>query len=79
MMPQSAIQDWSLRSWREKEALQQPTYPDEAALEEQLDHVSGLPPLVTSWEVENLKDEIARAAQGDLVLAAGRGVRGVVR
>jgi 3-deoxy-7-phosphoheptulonate synthase len=70
-MPQPVTQDWSLRSWREKEALQQPTYPDETALGEKLDHVSALPPLVTSWEVENLKDEIARAAQGDRFLLQG--------
>ena len=70
-MSQSAVHDWSLRSWREKEALQQPTYPDEAALEEALDHVSALPPLVTSWEVENLKSELARAAQGERFLLQG--------
>ena len=66
-----AVQDWSLRSWREKEALQQPTYPDDAPLEEALEHVSALPPLVTSWEVENLKSELARAAQGDRFLLQG--------
>jgi len=70
-MSQSAVHDWSLRSWREKEALQQPTYPDDAALEEALDHVSSLPPLVTSWEVENLKEELAHAAQGDRFLLQG--------
>ncbi|MFB6232369.1 MAG: class II 3-deoxy-7-phosphoheptulonate synthase [Salinibacter sp.] len=70
-MSRPAIQDWHLRSWREKDALQQPTYPDEAALEEALDHVSNLPPLVTSWEVENLKDELARAAQGERFLLQG--------
>ncbi|PSQ89300.1 MAG: 3-deoxy-7-phosphoheptulonate synthase class II, partial [Bacteroidetes bacterium QH_2_63_10] len=70
-MSQPAVQDWSPRSWREKEALQQPTYPDETALEEALDHVSSLPPLVTSWEVENLKSELARAARGERFLLQG--------
>ena len=70
-MSAPAVQDWSLRSWREKEALQQPTYPDDAPLEEALEHVSALPPLVTSWEVENLKSELARAARGDQFLLQG--------
>ncbi len=66
-----ATKDWTLRSWRAKEALQQPTYPDEAELEAALDHVSSLPPLVTSWEVANLKDELAHAARGDRFLLQG--------
>ena len=66
-----AVQDWSLRSWREKEALQQPTYPNDASLQEALDHVSALPPLVTSWEVEHLKTELARAANGERFLLQG--------
>lgn len=70
-MSRTAVQDWHLRSWREKEALQQPTYSDEAALEEALEHVSRLPPLVTSWEVENLKTELAHAARGERFLLQG--------
>ena len=66
-----ATKDWSPSSWQEKEALQQPTYTDEAELDEALDHVSSLPPLVTSWEVENLKDELARAARGERFLLQG--------
>ena len=66
-----ATKDWTPHSWRAKEALQQPTYPDEAELEAALDHVSSLPPLVTSWEVANLKDELAHAAQGDRFLLQG--------
>jgi 3-deoxy-7-phosphoheptulonate synthase len=70
-MAQQAVEDWTPRSWRTREALQQPTYPDEDELEEALDYVSGLPPLVTSWEVENLKEELARAARGERFLLQG--------
>ena len=63
--------DWTLQSWREKDALQQPTYPDEDELAEALDYVSALPPLVTSWEVENLKERLAHAAQGEAFLLQG--------
>jgi 3-deoxy-7-phosphoheptulonate synthase len=66
-----ATDDWTLRSWRAKEALQQPAYPDEAELEAALDHVARLPPLVTSWEVANLKNELAHAARGDRFLLQG--------
>ncbi|PQJ35462.1 3-deoxy-7-phosphoheptulonate synthase [Salinibacter sp. 10B] len=70
-MAHDVATDWTLSSWRAKEALQQPTYSDEAALDEALDHVSSLPPLVTSWEVENLKEELARAAHGERFLLQG--------
>lgn len=70
-MAQQAVEDWSPRSWRKKEALQQPTYPDQTELEEALDYLSKLPPLVTSWEVANLKTELARAARGEHFLLQG--------
>ncbi|PSQ76067.1 MAG: 3-deoxy-7-phosphoheptulonate synthase class II [Bacteroidetes bacterium QH_7_62_13] len=70
-MAQATTTDWSPHSWRATEALQQPTYPDEEELEEALDYVSGLPPLVTSWEVENLKEELGRAARGERFLLQG--------
>ena len=70
-MAQATTTEWSPGSWRTKEALQQPTYPNEDKLEEALDYVSGLPPLVTSWEVENLKQELARAARGERFLLQG--------
>jgi 3-deoxy-7-phosphoheptulonate synthase len=70
-MSPPTTQDWRLRSWREKDALQHPTYPDADALEAALEHVSALPPLVTSWEVQNLKQELARAARGERFLLQG--------
>jgi 3-deoxy-7-phosphoheptulonate synthase len=70
-MESTAVQDWSLTSWREKTALQQPDYPDAEALQQALDHVASLPPLVTSWEAENLKTELAEAARGNRFLLQG--------
>jgi 3-deoxy-7-phosphoheptulonate synthase len=70
-MESTAVQDWSLTSWREKTALQQPDYPDAEALQQALDHVASLPPLVTSWEAENLKAELAEAARGNRFLLQG--------
>jgi len=70
-MPPPTRTDWTLQSWREKDALQQPTYPDEDELANALDYVASLPPLVTSWEVENLKEQLAHAAQGEAFLLQG--------
>ena len=63
--------DWSPTSWQQKRAAQQPTYPDEAALREALEQLSRLPPLVTSWEIENLKQQLAEAAEGERFLLQG--------
>jgi 3-deoxy-7-phosphoheptulonate synthase len=68
---QTSVEDWSPSSWRSHEARQQPEYPDPEALEDVLDHLRRLPPLVTSWEVENLKQELARAAHGERFLLQG--------
>lgn len=63
---------WSPDSWRTRIALQQPSYPDLIALEEVLDQLRALPPLVTSWEIVALREQIASAARGEsFVLQAG--------
>lgn len=62
---------WSPTSWQTKPALQQPTYPDGARLEKALAELSRLPPLVTSWEIERLKSQLAAAARGESFLLQG--------
>lgn len=62
---------WSPGSWRARPALQQPTYPDADAVEATLGELSRLPPLVTSWEIETLKDQLAEAARGERFLLQG--------
>ena len=59
---------WSPDSWRQKLAAQQPVYQDQEALDSTLAKLAKLPPLVTSWEVESLKAQLAEAAQGDAFL-----------
>jgi len=46
-------------------------YPDAEALRETLRSLSQLPPLVTSWEVETLKKQLAEAAEGQRFLLQG--------
>jgi 3-deoxy-7-phosphoheptulonate synthase len=70
-MASSHTTDWHPGSWQQKTALQQPTYPDEQALERAVRRLSQLPPLVTSWEVERLKEKLAEAAYGRRFLLQG--------
>lgn len=62
---------WAPDSWAERETLQQAVYPDEAALGEVLERLSELPPLVTSWEVLNLREQIAEAQAGKRFVLQG--------
>ncbi len=62
---------WHPYSWQDKPAAQQPTYPDPAALQGSLSQLSRLPPLVTSWEIESLKQQLAEAASGERFLLQG--------
>jgi 3-deoxy-7-phosphoheptulonate synthase len=62
---------WSPASWRSKPAAQQVAYASEGALALTVSQLAGLPPLVTSWEVESLKSQLAEAAQGKRFLLQG--------
>lgn len=70
-MQTAPAQAWSPTSWQQKEVRQQPEYPDEAALRAVLDELRSLPPLVTSWEVDTLKGQLAEAAYGKRFLLQG--------
>ncbi|KAF1719028.1 class II 3-deoxy-7-phosphoheptulonate synthase [Pseudoxanthomonas wuyuanensis] len=62
---------WAPDSWRARPALQMPTYPDAAALESALAELRQLPPLVTSWEIFALKQQLAEAQEGKRFLLQG--------
>ena len=62
---------WSPDSWQSLTASQQPIYPDDAAVRRVVERLSKLPPLVTSWEIENLKQQLADAAEGNSFLLQG--------
>ena len=63
--------DWTPPSWRQHPASQQPTYPDPLRLDKAIGELSSLPPLVTSWEIERLKSQLAEAADGRRFLLQG--------
>ena len=62
---------WSPTSWHSKPVTQQPSYPDAAALQRVVEQLAKLPPLVTSWEIETLKSQLAEAASGKRFLLQG--------
>ncbi|HEY5933704.1 MAG TPA: 3-deoxy-7-phosphoheptulonate synthase class II [Kofleriaceae bacterium] len=63
--------EWSPGSWMQHKAMQQVGYGDPVVLAKVIGEMSLLPPLVTSWEVENLRDDLARAARGDAFVLQG--------
>ncbi|MCH2134015.1 MAG: 3-deoxy-7-phosphoheptulonate synthase class II [Phycisphaerales bacterium] len=70
-MKRNSPSSWSIDSWRDRPALHQPEYPDADALKEAAGELAQFPPLVTSWEIERLKERLAEAAQGQRFLLQG--------
>ncbi|HMO13194.1 MAG TPA: 3-deoxy-7-phosphoheptulonate synthase class II [Pirellulaceae bacterium] len=62
---------WSPDSWQTKPSNQQPVYRDNTQLSDVIARLQRLPPLVTSWEIENLKSQLALAARGKAFLLQG--------
>src|ERR1035438_6870308 len=62
---------WRPDSWRAFPALQQPNYDDPAALERTLAELREMPPLVTSWEIHNLRQQLAEASLGERFVLQG--------
>ena len=62
---------WTPESWQTFDAAQQPNYDDSHELDEAVARLATLPPLVTSWEIESLKAQLAEAATGQRFLLQG--------
>src|SRR6267142_4028731 len=62
---------WHSASWQTKPAQQQPVYADPKALERAVAHLSRLPPIVVSWEVDALRERLAAAQRGQAFLLQG--------
>ena len=71
LLPVREAVDWMPASWQHRPPAQQPTYADRAELDHTLAQLSGLPPLVTSWEILALKQLLADAADGRRFLLQG--------
>ncbi len=62
---------WSVTSWQQRPAHQQADYGDTAAVAQVVNEIGRMPPLVTSWEVEQLRNELGRAARGETFVLQG--------
>ncbi len=65
------MNQWDPSSWTKKTALQQPQYDDPEQLDDVLDTLCQRPPLVTSWEVDRLRGQLALASQGAAFVLQG--------
>ncbi len=64
--------DWEPASWRRHRAAQQPEWPDLAAVEQAVDELRRMPPLVFAGEARSLKAGLARVSEGQgFLLHAG--------
>ena len=59
---------WTPESWRKKEALHQPVYPDAEVLGHAEARLGQFPPLVFAGEARNLKAKLAQVAEGGATL-----------
>jgi len=65
------VNAWTPDSWQTKPTAQSVRYPDQAALARVVAEIGRLPPLVTSWEIEGLRNQLAAAARGDAFVLQG--------
>jgi 3-deoxy-7-phosphoheptulonate synthase len=63
--------DWSPESWKSKAYAQEVAYDDSASVDAVVTRLRELPPLVTSWEIERLKLQLADAQLGKRFLLQG--------
>ena len=64
-------QDWTPSSWKSKPAKQEVAYEDEATLKRTMIKLNTLPPLVTPYEIQKLKNELRECALGNAFLLQG--------
>ncbi|MGZ4390477.1 MAG: 3-deoxy-7-phosphoheptulonate synthase, partial [Gaiellaceae bacterium] len=59
---------WSPRSWRDLTALQQPQWPDGAAVDAAVERLKASPPLVFAGEARQLRETLAQVLEGKAFL-----------
>lgn len=70
-MEDTLQKNWTPTSWLDKPIKQLPDYPDQTELENSFEKLKKLPPLVTSWEIETLKNKLAEVSAGKAFLLQG--------
>ena len=64
-------QTWTKTSWQSHHAHQQPTWPNQEAVDKVLTELNRLPPLVFAGEIRSLKALLAKAVTGEAFLLQG--------
>ena len=67
----TAGMEWHPLSWNEKPIKQLPAYPSTDDLQQKYRELQDLPPLITSWEIEALKEKLADVSNGKGFLLQG--------
>ncbi len=70
-MRSTETNSWHPASWRSRQAQQQPQYDDPLALERVVSDLARLPPVVVSWEIDKLRERLARIQRGEGFLLQG--------
>jgi len=70
-MTPTAHKNWTKSSWQKFNALQQPNWPEQKAVDKVLTNLATLPPLVFAGEIRSLKKLLAKAVTGDAFLLQG--------
>ena len=70
-MSATTSEKWTPASWRTKQAIQMPTYPDLDAVADVEKRIGNYPPLVFAGEARSLKAKLAEVAAGDAFLLQG--------
>lgn len=63
--------EWSPSSWTQKPAKQEVIYDDQASFKKTVAKLNTLPPLVTPYEIQKLKNELRECALGNAFLLQG--------
>lgn len=71
MTDPTAAAGWHPASWLARAAGQIPTYRDQHRAAAVMEALSRLPPLVTSWEVDALRQQLAQAGEGKAFVLQG--------
>ncbi len=70
-MRSTETSSWHPASWQGRKVQQQPTYDDPVALEKVVSDLARLPPVVVSWEVDKLRERLAKVQRGEDFLLQG--------
>ena len=65
------MKNWKKNSWRKYPVKHIPEYPDKKELDTVLEKIGTFPPLVFAGECRNLKQDLAKASNGDAFLVQG--------